>query len=73
MRVVVVIAGTHISRGVAMFVDVPSIVVIAAIATCDTYDRHHHQKAGDGLVNHHLRIPSGVLVCRISTRTQNAA
>jgi hypothetical protein len=42
MRIVVVIARAHISRRVAMLVDVPSIVVIVAVAACHSYSCHHH-------------------------------
>jgi hypothetical protein len=42
MRVVVAVTRTHISRRIAMIIDVPSIVVIAAVAACDSYGCHHH-------------------------------
>jgi hypothetical protein len=42
MRIVVVIASTRVSRRVAMLVDVPSIVVIVAVAACHSYGCHHH-------------------------------
>jgi hypothetical protein len=42
MRVVIVIARTRVSLRLAMLVDVPSLVVIAAVAACDSYGCHHH-------------------------------
>ena len=70
MRVAVVVARSGVSRRVAMFVDVPSIVVIAAVATCDRYGSHHYQNAGGGFVNHHLVFLAEAL-SRVSTTTQN--
>jgi hypothetical protein len=40
-----------------MLIDVPSIVVIAAVAACDCYRGHHHENAGGGFENHHLGVP----------------
>jgi hypothetical protein len=57
MRIVVVITRTHISRRVAMLVDVSSIMVIAAVAACDRDGCHHHKNAGNGFVNLHLSVP----------------
>jgi len=43
MRVVVAVTGSRVSRWVAMLVDAISIVVvIAAIATCDSYGCQQH-------------------------------
>jgi hypothetical protein len=42
MRVVVAVTRTHISRRIAMLIDVPSIVVIAAVAACDSCGCRNH-------------------------------
>jgi hypothetical protein len=60
MRVAVVVTRSGISRRVAVLVDVPSIMVIAAVAACDCYGSHHHENAGGGFVSHHLLVPWGV-------------
>jgi hypothetical protein len=62
MRVAIVIARAHISCGVAVLVDVPSIVVIAAVAAGDCYGGQHHENAGGGFVSHHVRVPSDLSV-----------
>jgi hypothetical protein len=59
MSVVVAVTRSGISLLIAMLVDVISIMVsIAAVAARGSYGCHHHQNAGSGFVNHHLRVPS---------------
>jgi hypothetical protein len=60
MRVAVVVTRSGISRRIAVLVDVPSIMVIAAVAACDCYGGHHHKNAGGEFVRHHLLVPWGI-------------
>jgi hypothetical protein len=58
MGVVVAVARTGISHGVAMLINVMSIMIsIAAVAARDACCCHHYQHTGGELVDYHVGVP----------------
>jgi hypothetical protein len=63
VSVVIAVTWSRISLRVAMLVDVMSIMVsIGAVAARDCDSGNRHEYAGGRLVNHHLRVPSGIFL-----------